>query len=172
MADNTETQATESKPFDEDQASPTTESATDTAAAALSSLDLSASNPNPPEAPIDDDAPHLEDHEDIRREFLSLLPPAVHPRLERLRSLNDQREELLQRYQVERAALEVKYADLMTPLYDERRKVVNGELDEKQAVADGEEANANEEEVKGIPQFWACAMGNVDVIAELITEGA
>jgi nucleosome assembly protein 1-like 1 len=167
MADNTETQATESKPFDEDQASPTTESATDTAAAALS-----ASNPNPPEEPIDDDAPHLEDHEDIRREFLSLLPPAVHPRLERLKSLNDQREELLQRYQVERAALEVKYADLMTPLYDERRKVVNGELDEKQAVADGEEANANEEEVKGIPQFWACAMGNVDVIAELITEGA
>lgn len=97
----------------------------------------------------------------------------MHPRLERLKSLNDQREELLQRYQVERAALEVKYADLMTPLYDERRKVVNGELDEKQAVADGEEANVNEEEeVKGIPQFWACAMGNVDVIAELITEGA
>ena len=25
--------------------------------------------------------------------------------------------------------------------------------------------------VKGIPQFWACAMGHVDVIAELITEG-
>ena len=27
------------------------------------------------------------------------------------------------------------------------------------------------EAVKGIPQFWACAMGHVDVIAELITEG-
>ena len=25
--------------------------------------------------------------------------------------------------------------------------------------------------VRGIPQFWACAMGHVDVIAELITEG-
>ena len=25
--------------------------------------------------------------------------------------------------------------------------------------------------MKGIPQFWACAMGHVDVIAELITEG-
>ena len=31
--------------------------------------------------------------------------------------------------------------------------------------------NQGGQDVKGIPQFWACAMGHVDVIAELITEG-
>ncbi|KAL7517749.1 hypothetical protein ACHAWX_002644 [Stephanocyclus meneghinianus] len=109
-------------------------------------------------------------------EFLSLLPPVVHPRLAHLKSLHAQRDELLQRYQVERAALELKYADLMKPLYEERRKVVAGELDgviQEKATQEGADAG-NEagggEEVKGVPQFWACAMGNMDVVAELITE--
>ena len=110
-----------------------------------------------------------------------MLPKAVHPRIDRLKKLHSQRDELLARYQVERAALELKYTDLMKPLYEERRGVVNGELEDEKETGEGDgeaggegdgAAVGGDEEVKGIPQFWACAMGNMDVIAELITEGA
>lgn len=110
-----------------------------------------------------------DDHEDIRREFMSMLPPAVLPRIEHLKTLHGKRDELLEKYQAERAALEKKYSELMAPLYEERKRVVNGEQDVD--AASGDAAASDGEEVKGIPQFWACAMGNMDVIAELITEG-
>ena len=63
--------------------------------------------------------------------------------------------------------------------------VVTSQALEIAKQADDNEKDAEEEEeetqppqalagfgadVKGIPQFWACAMGHVDVIAELITE--
>ena len=115
-------------------------------------------------------------------EFLSLLPPAVLPRITHLKTLNDTREVILEEYRVERAALELKYAAKMEPLYEERRRVVNGEsvIEDAPGVPDGEdkegekaerEAEADDDDIKGIPQFWACAMGNVDVIAEMISEG-
>ncbi len=99
---------------------------------------------------------------------------------------------------MERAALERRYKEKMEPLFVERRGVVCGDFDEAIAketsavgvvggsgeengaeVAEGEvedvvsdnEGEEGDEVVKGIPQFWACAMGHVDVIAELITEG-
>ena len=135
-------------------------------------------------------------------EFLSLLPPCIIPRVDKLKKLNEKREEILEEYRLERAALEMKYAKKMDPLFEERRGVINGEFDdaigstdttqstdevdeEYVDVADEgivEEVNEDEENeqqmpqqpganaVKGIPQFWACALGHVDVIAELITE--
>lgn len=129
----------------------------------------------------DEDAAELVDNE-----FLSLLPPCVLPRVDKLKDLNDKRDEILDEYRKERAALEAKYGAMMKPLYEERRGVVAGEFDK--AIGEGEEEDAGEgaeegvvedvegeggegQEVKGIPQFWACAMGHVDVIAELITEG-
>lgn len=167
MADNNEVPASESQPSDEETAAqePQVSEATST----LSSLSIA----NPPivEDVADEEEigeiEDLPDEEDIRREFMSLLPPAVLPRIEQLKTLHGKRDELLERYQVERAALELKYAELMGPLYEERRRVVNGE-----AVGEGDaDGDADGEDVKGIPQFWACAMGNMDVIAELITEG-
>ncbi len=125
-------------------------------------------------------------------EFLSLLPPVVLPRIAHLKTLNDTRDVILEEYRIERAALELKYAAKMEPLYEERRRVVNGESliedvreKEKQdaGVPDGEDNEGrkaereggadddDDDDIKGIPQFWACAMGNVDVIAEMITEG-
>ena len=130
----------------------------------------------------DDDEEGDEDYNPLN-EFLSMLPPKVLPRITRLKTLNDTRESILEEYVAERAALELKYAAKMEPLYEERRKVVNGELDEAEAekkdgeVADEKEESVaaasgeGEEDIKGIPQFWACAMGNIDVIAEMITEG-
>eukprot|EP00985_Skeletonema_marinoi_P009832 scaffold4617_cov165-Skeletonema_marinoi.AAC.2 len=58
---------------------------------------------------------------EINAQFLSLLPPCIHPRLDKLKSLSEDRA-------------------------------------------------SNGQEVKGIPQFWACAMGHIDLLAELITE--
>jgi len=64
----------------------------------------------------------------------------------------------------------------MKPIYEERKQIVNGALE---AAKKNDDANADaaaaadegeESAVKGIPQFWACAMGNMDVIAELIAE--
>lgn len=183
MADNSEPPAAEeSQPSDEESsAQPEPNAPVNEASVSLSNLALS-SNANAPAVEdaedTDEDDP---DHEDIRREFMSLLPPAVHPRLEHLKTLHSKRDELLEKYQLERAALELKYADLMQPLYEERMKVVNGEMDgetqNNNAAASDEAGGAGGEgadgqEVKGIPQFWACAMGNMDVIAELISEGA
>ena len=114
-------------------------------------------------------------------EFLSLLPPVVLPRITHLKTLNDNRDVILEEYRLEGAAVEMKYMAKMEPLYEERRKVVTGELvqdgtttddgDKTKADSAGTEGEGEDEEIKGIPQFWACAMGNVDVIAEMITEG-
>ena len=136
-------------------------------------------------------------------EFLSLLPPCIIPRVDKLKSLNDKRDEILEEYRLERAALEMKYAKKIDPLFEERKGVINGEFDdtigstsdttqptntavdeeyvdvaEEGVVEDVNEDEENEQmpqqpganAVKGIPQFWACALGHVDVIAELITE--
>ena len=184
-------------------------------------------------ANLPDDHPALAiDHPD---DFLSLLPPCILPRLERLKSLNEKRNDILEEYRIERAMLEMKFGERMRPLYEERREIVCGELDgaidndnngeqkekengeeneetkpevssmsvkslkaeltsygmstesflDRESLVDavnrarenGEQDNeqqqpaAGGENVKGIPQFWACAMGHVDVIAELITEG-
>ena len=35
---------------------------------------------------------------------------------------------------------------------------------------DAEEQQQQQQQVKGIPQFWACAMGHIDILAELITD--
>ncbi|KAL9181885.1 hypothetical protein ACHAXT_012228 [Thalassiosira profunda] len=143
-------------------------------------------------AALDDDAAAAQ----LDNEFLSLLPPCILPRIDKLKELNEKREEILEEYRLERAALEKKFNAKMVPLYEERRGVVNGERDEEIAAASNEEKEdaggaaaaegavedasddegaqvgqvGDEEDVKGIPQFWACACGHVDVIAELITE--
>lgn len=139
----------------------------------------------------EDDEDDEDDVEAYANEFLSLLPPCVLPRIERLKSLNAKRDALMEEYRAERAALELKYVEKIGPLYDERRDVVNGEYDmaiqeekweednetKKKKEEGDDEADDGEavppagEAVKGIPQFWACAMGHVDVVAELITEG-
>ena len=123
-----------------------------------------------------------DDAEAYANEFLSLLPPCVLPRVERLKSLNAKRDLMMEEYRLERAALEIKYNERMAPLYVERRDVVNGEYDmaiqeekwnedKKNVPPPAPVVEEGGETVKGIPQFWACAMGHVDVIAELITEG-
>lgn len=114
------------------------------------------------------------DPSEINAQFLSLLPSCIHPRLDKLKSLSEDRLQLLEQYLIERAALEQKYNGLMKPLYEERRSVILGECDEQiratSADATTNHDNDTNNNVKGIPQFWACAMGHIDLLAELITE--
>ena len=184
MADDKATPPIESNPSNRETITPNESATNDETAAPTSALSaLAISSSSQPSQPVVEEASENEDDnleaEDIRREFLSLLPPNVLPRIDHLKVLHGKRDELLTRYRVERAALEVKYADLMKPIYEERKQIVNGALeatkknDDAAAAEDAAVAADGGEEaaVKGIPQFWACACGNMDVIAELIAEG-
>lgn len=128
-------------------------------------------------------------------EFLSLLPPCVLPRVNKLKQLNDTRDKLLEEYILERAALEMKYTSKMQPLYEERRGIVNGEfecaiannvehskgggdnIEEDREVNEVVVEDVNEEDAgtvidptKGLPQFWLCAMGHMEILAVMIEE--
>lgn len=121
------------------------------------------------------------------------VPEYIRPRIDKLKSLHEQREELMKEYLKERAQLEKKYQDLTKPLYEKRHDVVLGKLDdviakeyeEAKAKADAEGgsvpadearedqnavADKSEQKSKGIPQFWVCALGNMEVVAVLLTE--
>ena len=129
-----------------------------------------------------------EDSEDAgyEEDFLmdsSSLPKCLRQRIKYLKQLHSQREDIIKGYVAERAALEAKYAKLCQPLYATRKKVIRGEMEDeeiasqlsneaKQAGPEEETPEGAEEQpqVKGIPQFWVCAMGHMDGIAEIISE--
>ncbi|KAJ4851141.1 Nucleosome assembly protein 1,3 [Turnera subulata] len=106
-------------------------------------------------------------HSDI----LESLTPKVRQRVEALREIQGQHDELEAKFFEERAALEAKYQKLYAPLYSKRYEIVNGVVE-----ADGApiEASMDQEEKapedKGVPDFWLNAMKNNDVLAEEITE--
>mmetsp|Transcript_15263 Transcript_15263/g.23757 ORF Transcript_15263/g.23757 Transcript_15263/m.23757 type:complete len:365 (-) Transcript_15263:167-1261(-) len=101
---------------------------------------------------------------------LSTLPPEVLERVETLRGLNDQRSDLMEQYLKDRAELEKKYQNLCQPLYDDRAKVIQGLGGDEGEAAEQEQPTSGSSTSKGIPQFWVCAMGHMDLVAELITE--
>jgi len=130
----------------------------------------------------DDSAPgfamgaHMVD-DDQQEDMMNILPPCIVRRVEKLRDLNSQRETIVEQYQKERAALEKRFADLYQPLFDERRETIAGKYDREIDAKAKEGGNVNEEEdaqetldIKGIPQFFVCAMGHMEAVAELITE--
>ena len=121
----------------------------------------------------DDDDDDAAQHENM----MNILPPCIVRRVEKLRELNSQRETIVEQYQKERAALEKKFAELYQPLFDERKETIAGKFDREIDAKAKEDGNENEEEdaqetldIKGIPQFWVCAMGHMEAVAELITE--
>ncbi|KAL9263227.1 hypothetical protein AKJ16_DCAP07909 [Drosera capensis] len=102
------------------------------------------------------------DHVDV----LESLMPKVRKRVEVLRELQNQHNELEQKFFEERAILEAKYQKLYEPLYTKRYEIVNG-VAEVNGVDQGEENVAEE---KGVPNFWLTAMKTHEVLAEQITE--
>mmetsp|Transcript_39049 Transcript_39049/g.90899 ORF Transcript_39049/g.90899 Transcript_39049/m.90899 type:complete len:397 (+) Transcript_39049:308-1498(+) len=126
-------------------------------------------------------------------------------RIDALKDLDLQYQNIRREYARERLALEAKYFAMATPLYDKRRAVVTGECDEmimkenkdmldqleevveslERAQIDPQDdvdtddvsekdedkqAKDEEEKIRGVPQFWVCAMGHCEAISELITE--
>ncbi|GKV09971.1 hypothetical protein SLEP1_g21399 [Rubroshorea leprosula] len=104
-------------------------------------------------------------------DILENLSPNVKKRVEALREIQSQHDELEKKFFEERAALEAKYQKLYEPLYTKRYEVVNGvveiEGETKDAVTDQENKVAEE---KGVPDFWLTAMKNNDMLAEEITQ--
>lgn len=103
---------------------------------------------------------------------LENLTPKVRKRVEVLREIQSQHNELEAKFFEERAALEAKYQKLYQPLYTKRYEIVNGVVEVEgatnEAAMDQEEDKAAE--VKGVPDFWLTAMKNNDVLTEEITE--
>lgn len=123
----------------------------------------------------DEDDEGLESDEDDEEDPMAHLPAYVLTRVEKLQDLHIAREAIMQDYMKERAALEGKFQSLFQPLYADRAAIVQGQKDDEirsssiSAVVPEEEVSEEEERVKGVPQFWACAMTHMDTIGELIT---
>jgi len=107
--------------------------------------------------------------EDDETDILSMLPKEVVKRVNKLKELNEARDKIIQDYLAERAELERYYLARCKPLYDRRRSIVKGELDDNiDSVPRGDIEESST--IKGVPQFWICAMGHLETIAEIVTE--
>lgn len=123
----------------------------------------------------DDDEETIEEEEEEEEEdMMAILPENVRNRVESLKALNSQRDELYENYLVERAALENKYSFQTRQLYEDRFKVITGTMNNttkpQASDGDGDVEKSPEDSIIGIPQFWVCAMGHMETVAELVTE--
>ncbi|XP_057252079.1 nucleosome assembly protein 1;4 isoform X2 [Beta vulgaris subsp. vulgaris] len=108
------------------------------------------------------------EHSDI----LESLTPNVRKRVEALREIQGQHDDLEAKFFEERAALEAKYQKLYEPLYTKRYDIVNGVVEVEgitnETISEQGEEKAAEE--TGVPNFWVTAMKTNEVLAEEITE--
>ncbi|XP_059634817.1 nucleosome assembly protein 1;2-like [Cornus florida] len=108
----------------------------------------------------------------VSHEVIEKLSPKVRKRVEVLREIQRQHDELEAKFFEERTALEAKYQKLYQPLYTKRYEIVNGVV-EVEGVTNDETADKGEDEAeggKGVPDFWFTAMKTNDVLSEEITE--
>eukprot|EP01018_Ginkgo_biloba_P036035 Gb_36264 [translate_table: standard] len=89
-------------------------------------------------------------------------------RVEAMRELQDQHDELEAKFFEERAALEAKYQKLYEPFYGKHYEIVNGITELESAKEDKTEPDPKQEndvKEKGVPKFWLTAMKNDEVKA-------
>nr|XP_029118994.1 nucleosome assembly protein 1;1 isoform X1 [Elaeis guineensis]XP_029118995.1 nucleosome assembly protein 1;1 isoform X1 [Elaeis guineensis] len=106
-------------------------------------------------------------------DVLETLSPTVRKRVEVLREIQCQHDELEAKFFEERAALEAKYQKLYEPLYTKRYEIVNGFIEVEGVTNEPVEENPTEDkdsEEKGVPNFWLTAMKTNEVLAEEIQE--
>lgn len=106
-----------------------------------------------------------------RVDVMETLSPNVRQRVEVLKVLQSEHDELESKFLEERAQLEAKYQKLYEPLYTKRYEIVNGVIDVEgitNEAGQGEESKAAEE--KGVPSFWLTAMKTNEILGEEITE--
>ncbi|XP_047317749.1 nucleosome assembly protein 1;4-like [Impatiens glandulifera] len=107
---------------------------------------------------------------DKKLEILDDLTPNVRKRVEYLRELQSQHDELKTKFVEERIILEAKYEKLYEPLYAKRSGVLIGTIEVDGVTNEGKKDEDKEAEEKGVPSFWLIAMKNNEVLAEEITE--
>ena len=100
------------------------------------------------------------DFSESESDVLKNLPIEVVRRVFALENLQDKRQEIEADFRKELAVLEKKYETLYEPLYEERKKIINGEREvTAEEYKDREISYVSEEKdtsdlVKGIPNFW------------------
>ncbi|KAG0512798.1 hypothetical protein BDA96_10G045300 [Sorghum bicolor] len=106
-------------------------------------------------------------------DVLESLSPNVRKRVEFLREIQSQHDEIEAKFFEERAALEAKYQKLYEPLYTKRYDIVNGVV-EVDGVSDEptseNAAEGKEPDAKGVPDFWLTALKTNEVLSEEIQE--
>ncbi|KAG6428600.1 hypothetical protein SASPL_112852 [Salvia splendens] len=107
----------------------------------------------------------LQDLTGKHSDVLENLSPDVRKRVDTLRDIQAQHDELESKFFEERAVLEAKYQKLYQPLYTKRFEIVNGDVE-----VEGGETEKSDQEEKGVPDFWLTAMKNNEVLAEEISE--
>ncbi|XP_039051043.1 LOW QUALITY PROTEIN: nucleosome assembly protein 1;2-like [Hibiscus syriacus] len=106
-------------------------------------------------------------------DIMESLSPIVRKRVDVLREIQSQHDELEAKFFEERAALEAKYQKLYQPLYAKRYDIVNGVAEvegTKNEAAMEDQGEDKDAEEKGVPDFWLIAMKNNEVLADEITE--
>ena len=130
-----------------------------------------------------------------RSGYIDSLPSSVKRRIHGLQHFQAKHAELEGKFQEEVLALEKKYLELYTPLYNKRAEIVVGDYEPTdEEVRLGEKADEDEEgeekgkeketlttaakekkdeidsDMVGIPEFWLTALKNHPQISETITE--
>lgn len=109
-------------------------------------------------------------------EHLHDMPAAVTRRVIGLKKLQDTADALEEEYKKERLQLEAKYRGLRQPLYEQRQRIVAGEVEPEltpEELAQVEDTEATPEgmgEIRGIPGFWTQCLTNSMVIGDIITD--
>jgi nucleosome assembly protein 1-like 1 len=104
--------------------------------------------------------------------FIEELHYMVKARVGELDDIQEQHDELREKFLEERRALEAKYRELYAPLYVKRAEIVKGEVDVVASKPDPENAGPHDDEdpPKGIPDFWLCALRNHEALEQIIEE--
>ena len=106
-------------------------------------------------------------HSDV----LETLSPNVRKRVEVLREMQVQHDEMEAKFFEERAALEAKYQKLYEPLYAKRFEIVNGVVEVEGVTSEATmDTEDKETEEKGVPNFWVTAMKTNEVLSEEVSE--
>lgn len=108
-------------------------------------------------------------------DFLESLPPNLASRVRQLLDIQSDHSKLMQQYQREALLLEEKYLSLCTPLYTERRGIIDttaspsAAADSSLALSTWTAADNDGDHPTGIPAFWLTAIRKNSTTADMIT---
>ncbi|RLV91117.1 Nucleosome assembly protein 1 [Spathaspora sp. JA1] len=122
--------------------------------------------------------------------YVEHLPKQVRNRVSGLKGIQSAQMKLEADFQKELLNLEKKFFKLYEPLYEKRKKIINGDLeptaeeieegealeeqehdeDEEEEEQPEEDDEEEEDEQKGIPGFWLTALENLPTVAETVTD--